>query len=96
MENNLLQIVSRAHSREHSDLSIDTSTTTSFNDLENFDLAQYYGSTDISTTPSKTTPSIEEGTAHNSIFSSDLAKTPITVQPTQLPGRFERQSGFGN
>ena len=40
VENNLLQIVSRAHSRQHSELSIDTSTTTSFNDLKKFDLIQ--------------------------------------------------------
>ena len=96
MENNLLQIVSRAHSRENSELSIDTSTTKSFNDPESFDPAQYYGSTDISTTPSMTTPSIEEGTAHTPIFLSDLPNTPVTVQPTQLPGRNERQRGFGN
>ena len=96
LENNLLQIVSRAHSREHSELRIDTSTTMSFNDLENFDPAQYYGSTDMSTTPSMTTPSIEEGTAHNPIFLSDVPNTPVTVQPTQLPGRIERQRSFGN
>ena len=89
VENNLLQIVSRAHSREHSELSIDTSTTTSFNDLENFDPAHYYGSTDMSTTPSMTTPSIEEGTAQKPIFLSDVPNTPVTVQPTQLPGRIE-------
>ena len=96
LENNLLQIVSRAHSREHSELSIDTSNTTLFNDLENFDPAQYYGSSDMSTTPSMTTPSIEEGTAHNPIFLSDVSNTPVTVQPTQLPGRIKRQRGFGN
>ena len=95
VENNLLQIVSRAHSREHSELSINTSTTTSFNDLENFDPAQYYGSTDMSTTPSMTTPSIEEGTAHKPIFLSDVPNNPVTVQPTELPGRIERQRGFG-
>ena len=96
VENNLLQIVSRAHSREHSELSNDTSTTTSFNDLKNFDPAQYYGSTDLSTTPSMTTPSIEEGTAQSPIFLSDVPNTPVTVQPTQLPGRIERQRGFGS
>ena len=42
VENNLLQIASRAHSRENSELRIDTSTTTSFNDLENFDPAQLW------------------------------------------------------
>ena len=96
VENNLLQKVSRAHSREHSELSIDPSTTTSFNDLQNFDPAQYYGSTYMSTTPSMTAPSIEEGTAHNPIFLSDVPNTPVTVQPTQLLGRIERQRGFGN
>ena len=96
VQNNLLQIVSRARSREHSGLSFDTSTTTSFNDLENFDPAQYYGSTDMTTTPSMTTPSIEEGTAHNPIFLSDVPNTPVTVQPTQLPGGIEGQRGFGN
>ena len=50
----------------------------------------------MSTTPSMTTPSIEEGTAHNPIFLSDVPNTPVTVQPTQLPGRIERQRGFGN
>ena len=96
VEKNVLQIVSRAHSREHSGLSMDISTTTSFDDLENFDPAQNYGSTDLSTTPSMTTPSIEEGTAHNAIFLRDVPNTPVTVQPTQLPGRIERQRGFGN
>ena len=43
-----------------------------------------------------TTPSIEEGTAHNPILLSDVPITPVTVQPTQLPGRIERQRGFGN
>ena len=89
VENNLLQIVSRAQSREHSELSIDTSTTTSLNDLKNFDPARYYGSADMSTTPSMTTP-------HNPIFLSDVLNTPVTVQPTQLPGRIERQRDFGN
>ena len=89
VENNLLQIVLRAHSREHSELSISNSTITSFNDLENFDPAHYYGSIDMSTTASMTTPSIEEGTTHNPIFLSHLPNTPVTVQPTQLPGRIE-------
>ena len=48
------------------------------------------------TTPSMTTPSIEEGTAHNPIFLSDAPNTSINVQPTQLPGRIERNRGFGN
>ena len=42
-----------------------SSWTSSFNDLETFDPVMYYGSTDMSTTPSMTTPSIENGTAHN-------------------------------
>ena len=39
--NSILQIVSNAGSSEQSELSVDTSTTWSFNDLENFDPAQY-------------------------------------------------------
>ena len=57
----------RQSSSQQSELSDDTITTWSFNYLENFDPAQYYGSTDMSTTPSMTTPSIEDGTAHNPI-----------------------------
>ena len=95
MKTYLLQIVSSVHSREQSELSIDTSTTSSFNDLENFDPAQYYGFTDMSTTPTMTTPSIEEGTAHNTIFLSDVPNNPVTIQPTQLLGTIERQRGFG-
>ena len=64
-QSSLLQIVSNAGSSEQSELSVDTSTTLSFNDLENFDPAQYYGSTDMSTTPSMTTPSIEDGTVND-------------------------------
>ena len=72
---------------------VDTSTTWSFNDLENFDPAQYYGSTDMSTTPSKTTPSIEDGTAHNPIVLTDGAPiTPISVRPAIV----ERVRPFGN
>ena len=41
-----------------------------------------------------TTPSIEEGTAHNPCFLSDVSNTPVTVDPTQLPGRIERQKKF--
>ena len=48
-KNSLLQIVSNAGNSEQSELSVDTSNTWSFNDLENFDPAQYYGSTDMST-----------------------------------------------
>ena len=43
-----------------------------------------------------TTPSIEEGTAHNPIFLSVVPKTPNTVPPTQLPIRNERQIVFEN
>ena len=43
-----------------------------------------------------TPPSIEEGTDHNPpCFSSDVPNTPVTVEPTQLSGRIERQKGFG-
>ena len=82
---------------EQSELSVDTSTTWSFNDLENFDPAQYCGSTDMSTTPSMTTPSIEDGTAHNPIVLTDeVAITPISVRPTKLPAIVERVRPFGN
>ena len=91
MENNVLQMVSRAQSRVHSELSIDTSTIMSFNDLENFDPAQYYGSIEMSTTPSWTTPSVEEVTAHKPIFLNDIPNNSVNVQPTQLPNRIERQ-----
>ena len=64
---NLLQTVS---SFDGSELSVDTSTWTA-NEQQNFDPAQYYGSTDMSTTPSMTTPSIEDGTAHNPILLTD-------------------------
>ena len=50
----------------------------------------------MSTTPSMTTPSIQEGTPHNPISLSVVPNAPVTVQPTQLPGRIERQRGFGN
>ena len=95
LANILLQIVARAHSREHSELTIDIRIPSSINDLANSDAAEYYGSTDMTTTPSMTTPSIEEGTAHNCISLSDVPKTPVTVRATQLPGRIERQKGFG-
>ena len=96
-QNSLLQIVSNAGSSEQSELSVDTSTTWSFNDLENFDPAQYYGSTDMSTTPSMTTPSIEDGTAHNPIVLTDEAPiTPISVRPTEPPAIVERVRPFGN
>ena len=70
-QNNLLRIVRNAGSSEQSEFSVDTSTTWSFNDLENFDPAQYFGSTDMSTTPSMTTLSIEDGTAHIPIVLTD-------------------------
>ena len=68
VENNLLQTVSRAHSRERSEMSINISTVSLFNDLENFDSAQFYGSTDMSTTPSMTTHSIEEISVSEELF----------------------------
>ena len=49
----------------------------------------------MSTTPSMTTPSIEEGTTHSPIFLRDVPKNPVTVLPTQLPDRIERKKGFG-
>ena len=89
--------MSNAGSSQQSELSVDTSTTWSFNDLENFDPAQYYGSTDMSTTPSMTTPSIEDGTAHNPIVLTDeVPVTPISVRPTELPAIVERVRPFGN
>ena len=96
-QNSLLQIVSNAGSSEQSELSADTSTTWSLNDLVNFDPAQYYGSTDMSTTPSMTTPSIEDGTAHNPIVLNDEAPiTPISVRPTEPPAIVEKVRPFGN
>ena len=96
-QNSLLQIVSNAGSSEQSELSVDTSTTWSFNDLEDFDPAQYYGSTDMSTTPSMTTPSIEDGTAHNPIVLTNEAPiAPISVRPTEPPATVERVRPFGN
>ena len=90
---NLPQTVS---SFDGSELSVDTSTW-SANDQKNFDPAQYYGSTDMSTTPSMTTPSIEDGTAQNPIFLTDLkSTTSISVQPTDPPVIFERSKAFGN
>ena len=89
--------MSNAGSSQQSELSVDTSTTWSFNDLENFDPAQYYGPTDISTTPSMTTPSIEDGTAHNPIVLTDeVPVTPISVRPTEPPEIVERVRPFGN
>ena len=89
-QNSLLQLVSNAGSSEQSELSLDTSTTRSFDDLKNFDPAQNYGSTDMSTTPSMTTPSIENGTAHNPIVLTDEAPTPISFWPTKPPATVER------
>ena len=96
-QNSLLQIVSNAGSSGQSELSVDTSKAWSFNDLENFDPAQYYGSTDMSTTPSMTTPSIEDGTAHNPIVLTDEAPVnTISVRPTESPAIVERVRPFGN
>ena len=96
-QSSLLQIVSNAGRSQQSELSIDISITWSFNDLENFDPAQYYGSTDMSTTPSMTTPSIEDGTAHNPIVLTDQApETRISVRPTEPPAIVERVRPFGN
>ena len=89
-QSSLLQI-------QQNELSVDNSTTWSFNDLENFDPAQYYGSTDMSTTRSMTTPSIEDGTAHNPIVLTDeVPVTPISVRPTEPPAIVERVRPFGN
>ena len=96
-QNSLLQIVSNAGSSEQSEMSVNTSTTWSFNDLEKIDPAQYYGSTDMSTTPSMTTTSIEDGTAHNPIVLTDEALvTPISVRPTEPPAIVERVQTYGN
>ena len=96
-QNSLLQIVNNAGSSEQNELKVDTSTTWSFNDLENFDPAQCYCSTDMSTTPSMTTPSIEDGTAHNPIVLTDEAPiTLISVRPTEPPAMAERVRPFGN
>ena len=90
---NFLQTVS---SFDGSELSVDTSTWTA-NEQQNFDPAQYYGSTDMSTTPSMPTPSIEDGTAHNPILLTDEnSTTSISVQPTDPPVIFERSRPFGN
>ena len=89
--------MSNADSSQQSELSVDTSTASLFNYLENFDPAQYYGSTDMSTTPSMKTPSIEDGTSHNPIVLTDEAPvTPISVRPTELPAIVERVRPFGN
>ena len=96
-QNKFLQIVSNAGSSEQSELSVDTSTTCSFNDQENFDPDQYYDSTDISNTPSMTSPSIDDGTAHSPIVLTDEAPiTPISVQPTEPPAIIERVRSFVN
>ena len=79
-----------------SKLSIDTSTR-SANDQQNFDPAQYYCSTDMSTTPSMTTPSIEDGTTHNPILlTGENSTTPISVQPTDPPAIFDCSRLFEN
>ena len=79
-----------------SELSIDTSTW-SANDQQNYDPAQYYGSTDMSTTTSMTTPSLEDGTVHNpNLLTDENSTTPISVQPTDPPAILERSRPFGN
>ena len=96
-QSSLVHIVSNAASSQQSELSVDTSTTWSFNDLKNFDPAQYHGSTDMSTTPSKTTSYIEGGTAHNPIVLTDEAPVPpISVQPKEPTAIVERIRPFGN
>ena len=51
----------------------------------------------MSTTPSMTTPSIEDGPAHNPIVLTDEALiTPISVRPTEPPTIAERVCPFGN
>ena len=86
-----LQIMSKAGSSEQSELSVGTSTTSSFNDLENFDPAKYYCSTDMLTTAPMTTHSIEYVKAHNPIVLFDEAPvTPISVRPTETPAIVER------
>ena len=93
-QNKLLPIVSNAGSSERSELSVDTSTTWSFNDLENFDPVQYYGSTDLST---KTSMTIEDGTAHNPIVLTDEAPViPSSVRSTEPPAIVEEVRTFGN
>ena len=88
----MLQIVS---SVDGSELSIDTSTW-SANDQQNFDPAQYYGSTDMSTTSTMTTPSIENGPACNQILLTvENSTTPISVQRCDLPAIFETSKRFG-
>ena len=89
--------MSNAGSSEQSEFSVYTSTTSSFNDLENFDPAQYNGSTDMPTKPLMTTPSIQDGTALNRIVLTDEAPvTPISVRPTEHPAIVERVRPFGN
>ena len=90
---NLLQTVS---SFDGSELSVDTSNR-SANDQQNFDPAQYYGPTDMSTTPQIITPSIEDGTANNPFLLTDEnSTTSISVQSTDPPVIFERSRPFGN
>ena len=96
-QNSLVQIVSNAASSQQSELRVDTSTTWSFNDLENLDPAQYYGSTDMSTTPSLKTPSIEVWTAHNRIvLTYEGPVNPISIRPTETPAIVEKVRLYGN
>ena len=51
----------------------------------------------MSTTPSMTTPSIEDGTAHNPIvLTYEAPINPISVRPTESPAVVERVHPFGN
>ena len=51
----------------------------------------------MSTTPSMTTPSIEDETAYNPILLTDEnSTTSISVQPTDSPVVFERSIPCGN
>ena len=51
----------------------------------------------MSTKPSMTTPSIEDGATHNPIVLTDEAPiTPISVRPTEPPAIVERVRSFGN
>ena len=51
----------------------------------------------MSTTPSMTTHSIEDGTAHNPFVLTDEAPiTAISVQPTEPPANVERMRPLGN
>ena len=59
-QNSLVQIMSKAGSREQSELSVDTSTTWSIKIWKISIQLSFMVSTDMSTTPSMTNPSIED------------------------------------